>query len=79
MKWPGVTAKMIRRARRGMRTDYGYDESKKKWLGPVERRDPAHYQRQTSIGIARCLNRWCALWIPDDAARCPHCHERQTA
>ena len=80
VKWPGVTAKMIRRAKRGMRTDYGYDENKKQWRGPVVRRDPATYQATPrDCGLARCTNWTCRLWITSGCARCPHCHERQAA
>jgi hypothetical protein len=77
MKWPGVTAKMIRRART-IRRDFGYDDQKKHWTGPVERRNPAHYQ-QRSTTLARCVNRWCGLWISPTVTRCPHCQERQGA
>ena len=76
MKYPGVTVKILRRAKR-IRTDYGFDADKKKWHGPVERRDPAHYQQRSIVAIRPCGNVWCRLWISTDAPRCPHCHERQ--
>jgi hypothetical protein len=75
---PGLLVRKAYHARGKIRTDYRYDAEKKAWRGPVERRDPRHYQRPSVI-LARCLNRWCALWIATDATRCPHCHERQTA
>jgi hypothetical protein len=49
----------------------------KGWKGPVERRDPRHYQRQGDVGIVKCVNRWCLLWLVSGTARCPHCRERQ--
>jgi hypothetical protein len=45
----------------------------------VIRRDPATYQGQRDVGIRMCGNWPCKLWIPSNAPRCPHCHERQTA
>jgi hypothetical protein len=72
---PGVIVRKAYRDRK-IRHDYGYDAHKKKWLGPVERRDPRHYQQQSTV-LAKCRNVWCRLWIALDAARCPHCHERQ--
>ena len=59
---------------------YGVTGDAQVWRGPVERRDPRHYQpRPKDCGLRRCVNRWCALWIVSDATRCPHCHERQDA
>jgi hypothetical protein len=56
---------------------YGLSGEAKTWKGPVERREPRHYQRQTDVGIARCANRWCKLWISSATTRCPHCHTKQ--
>jgi hypothetical protein len=58
---------------------YGKRHEASAWDGPVERRDPRHYQRQSDVGITRCVNIWCKLWIASDAPRCPHCHERQAS
>ena len=71
---PGVLVRKAWKARGKIRTDYA-DETPR-WTGPVERRDPAHYQ-QRSVILARCVNAFCKLWIATTTTRCPHCHERQ--
>jgi hypothetical protein len=74
VKVPAFTLPQRFRVRR-MVSRYG---KTKGWTGPVERRDPATYQRQQSdVGIKRCSSWPCKLWIRSDATRCPHCHERQ--
>jgi len=71
-----VKKSLVRRGKRPMH--YGTRRGDIVWTGPVERRDPRHYSRQAGdVGIMRCGNRWCALWIASKATRCPHCHERQ--
>lgn len=74
---PRVVAKKAFAERvRKMRHDYGFSDTKHAWKGPVERRDPRHYQQPSTV-LSRCVNRWCALWLAATPARCPHCHERQ--
>lgn len=38
----------------------GTDWRADRWRGPVVRRDPRTYQRQTSVGILRCP--YCSHW-----------------
>jgi hypothetical protein len=71
-----VKQSLVRRGKRPMH--YGTRRGDIVWTGPVERRDPRHYARQAGdIGIKKCSSWPCKLWIRSDAARCPHCHERQ--
>lgn len=75
---PRIVARkaLLARARR-MRHDYGYDEQKKKWTGPVERRDPRHYQQRSVIAITRCQNEHCRHWMSGE--RCPVCYTRRAS
>jgi hypothetical protein len=43
-----------------------------RWRGPVVRRDPRTYQRQTSCGIIRCP--WCDHWVGETNHLCGTCH-----
>jgi hypothetical protein len=74
-----VTFPFLQKHPRKRTPHYGTRHEGSAWDGPVERRDPRHYQRQTDVGIRMCRNEWCRLWIASHAARCPHCHERQTS
>lgn len=44
----------------------GAYETSAGWRGPVERRDPTTYQRQTSVGILRCP--CCQHWRAESPA-----------
>lgn len=48
------------------------DERAEGWTGPVERRAPRTYQRQTSVGIVRCP--WCDHWVGETKHLCGTCH-----
>jgi hypothetical protein len=74
---PGVIVRKAFRARGKIRRDFAYDEHKKSWKGPVERRDPKHYQQRSVVGVKRCASPVCRHWIASDAGRCTICHERQ--
>lgn len=48
------------------------DHTADRWTGPVDRRDPRTYQRQTSLGIVRCPS--CSHWRDErPAVACSTC------
>lgn len=72
MQWPTTRAALRRVIPRHYGKPKGWPRSK------VVRRDPETYQdKPRDVGIVRCVNWPCKLWIPSGSPRCPHCHERQ--
>lgn len=45
------------------------------WTGPVERRNPATYQRASEILIRRCNRIGCGHWTATRLRCCTICHQ----
>lgn len=50
-----------------------FAEKPTQWTGPVERRDPATYQRPSVIEIRLCTNPFCRSWTPKRYRDCVIC------
>ena len=73
-----MTFPFLKKPLRKRTPHYGMSGGVPAWGGPVERRDPRHYQRQSGdVGIRKCSNPCCRHWLGSHHQWCPICHEKQ--